>query len=346
MGEKGKDKKNTQGDPGRREEFPLKLKTGIIGSKVQAFTENTTQSEAAMAADGPTYAFEDSTPRQAHRRTRRAGRARSSAAAQQHISDNSSQHGQDASGDNDPTDGTGSLTYSASSSVNGSSAGESTDSSFADIMKVLDLDDSSELAAIMAKEGINPEHQLLLQHRTNSRRAQGHHRHGSASVTDSLNYSEDGESSISVGGAVMPPQTISGQPSDSHGPDGGGLGANEAITFQAATMPDAKGARTSKNGSKGKTPKARGGGSRADVPSSQRDKNGKSNKSSSSKSRSISADDRSSTGSAASTPTSPPPRAGRSKSSRNAKGEGSEGDKVWYAQWWMCGFLDAFGNPK
>ena len=43
-----------------------------------------------------------------------------------------------------------SLTYSASSSV----AGESTDSSFADIMKVLDINDSAEIATLMAKEGI------------------------------------------------------------------------------------------------------------------------------------------------------------------------------------------------
>lgn len=53
--------------------------------------------------------------------------------------------------DHDPTDGSGSLTYSAASSIN-SNAGESTDSSFADIMRVLDVQDSKELAAVLQKE--------------------------------------------------------------------------------------------------------------------------------------------------------------------------------------------------
>lgn len=49
-------------------------------------------------------------------------------------------------------DGAGSLTYSAASSVN-SAAGESTDSSFAGIMRVLDEQgDSKELAAVLEKE--------------------------------------------------------------------------------------------------------------------------------------------------------------------------------------------------
>lgn len=46
--------------------------------------------------------------------------------------------------DVDPLDGNGSLTYSAASSIN-SGNGESTDSSFADMMKVLDIQDSKEL---------------------------------------------------------------------------------------------------------------------------------------------------------------------------------------------------------
>ena len=53
--------------------------------------------------------------------------------------------------DNDPTDGNGSLTYSAASSIN-SAAGESTDSSLAGIMKVLDVQDSKELALVLEKE--------------------------------------------------------------------------------------------------------------------------------------------------------------------------------------------------
>lgn len=58
--------------------------------------------------------------------------------------------------DNDPTDGNASLTYSAASSGSGgSAAGESTDSSFADIMRVLDLQDSQELKVLMKKEGVS-----------------------------------------------------------------------------------------------------------------------------------------------------------------------------------------------
>ena len=53
--------------------------------------------------------------------------------------------------DGDTLDGSGSLTYSAASSIN-SAAGESTDSSFADIMKVLDVQDSKEVSALIQKE--------------------------------------------------------------------------------------------------------------------------------------------------------------------------------------------------
>ena len=51
-----------------------------------------------------------------------------------------------------PSNGNGSLTYSAASSIN--SAGESTDSSFADIMRVLDGHEggSKELAAYLKRE--------------------------------------------------------------------------------------------------------------------------------------------------------------------------------------------------
>lgn len=55
--------------------------------------------------------------------------------------------------DGDPLDGSGSLTYSAASSIN-SAAGESTDSSFADIMRVLDVQDSKGLAQVLQNHGI------------------------------------------------------------------------------------------------------------------------------------------------------------------------------------------------
>jgi len=78
--------------------------------------------------------------------------------------------------DGDPTDGSGSLTYSAASSIN--SAGESTDSSFADILRVLDVQDSKELAAYLRKDGGGG----------------GHHRKDEKSVAESLAYSMDAES--------------------------------------------------------------------------------------------------------------------------------------------------------
>jgi hypothetical protein len=85
--------------------------------------------------------------------------------------------------DADPTDGAASLTYSAASSC----AGESTDSSFADIMRVLDLQDDKELAALMKKEGVSTASEL--------KEKRGLH-NSAVSVASSLNYSTDGESHL------------------------------------------------------------------------------------------------------------------------------------------------------
>jgi hypothetical protein len=93
----------------------------------------------------------------------------------------------------DPTDGNGSLTYSAASSIN--SAGESTDSSFADIMKVLDGQDTHELAAYL-------KHQAAKQHHNNNMNSHSGHGGGGTSnrggdersVAESLAYSTDAES--------------------------------------------------------------------------------------------------------------------------------------------------------
>jgi len=78
--------------------------------------------------------------------------------------------------DGDPLDGSGSLTYSAASSIN-STTGESTDSSFADIMRVLDVQDSRELASYLRKEAA----------RTGK---------DEKSVAESLAYSTDAESHL------------------------------------------------------------------------------------------------------------------------------------------------------
>ena len=102
--------------------------------------------------------------------------------------------------DPDPTDGTGSLTYSAASSVHsgGSATGESTDSSFADIMRVLDLQDGKELAALIKKEGVSSAGEL---------RERRGLTHSGISVASSLAYSTDGESALEGAGLL---QTIAG----------------------------------------------------------------------------------------------------------------------------------------
>jgi hypothetical protein len=106
--------------------------------------------------------------------------------------------------DSDPTDGSGSLTYSAASSVHsgGSAAGESTDSSFADIMRVLDLQDhdSKELRDLCKKEGVHSAGELREKRGLPAAS-------GAYSVASSLNYSTDGESHLE-GSQLL--QTIAG----------------------------------------------------------------------------------------------------------------------------------------
>ena len=91
-----------------------------------------------------------------------------------------------------------SLTYSISSSVGGGSqTGESTDSSFADIMKVLDLNDTAEIVALMEAEGITDMTAQEYVERAQARAAMHRSRKaGGVSVADSLAYSVDGESTI------------------------------------------------------------------------------------------------------------------------------------------------------
>jgi hypothetical protein len=66
-------------------------------------------------------------------------------------------------------------------------AGESTDSSFADIMRVLDLQDSDQLKELIKKEGVTSVDEL---HRKRAGLLSG------ASVASSLQYSTDGESQL------------------------------------------------------------------------------------------------------------------------------------------------------
>jgi len=103
------------------------------------------------------------------------------------------QHQRTSSADVDPTDA-GSLTYSTTSSIN--STGESTDSSFADIMKVLEMQDPSELSSLPIQErGMTPaEYQAVKAQNPSFFKPRS-----TVSVTSSLNYSTDGESNFLAG---------------------------------------------------------------------------------------------------------------------------------------------------
>ena len=97
--------------------------------------------------------------------------------------------------DSDPTDGSGSLTYSAASSIN--SAAESTDSSFADIMRVLDMQDPQQ------NKGMTPaEYHKYLQRAHLA--PQPHKQRSQTSVASSLQYSTDGESHLLHGTDLVP----------------------------------------------------------------------------------------------------------------------------------------------
>lgn len=125
-----------------------------------------------MAVNNPTYSMGSmDLPETSKKKSRRGHRRGNS---------------QNSEGDADPSDGSASLTYSAGSSIASSAAGESTDSSFADIMRVLDVQDSQELAAYMKREGVTDPAQAL-------RKSKGS---TAVSVTSSLNYSTDGESAL------------------------------------------------------------------------------------------------------------------------------------------------------
>jgi len=253
----------------------------------------------------------------------------------------------------DPTDDSGSLTYSAASSVHsgGSATGESTDSSFADIMRVLDLQDSKELAAFMKKEGVTSANELQAKLKNA--------RHSAASVTSSLNYSTDGESHLD-GSQLL--QTIAGQPSDSYAFDGGSggvkhdqgpiAGDNTDILFAPAAPVDSyeKRKRDKKKAKQLQKQQMQqsGGGSRT-PRAANHSSNGSSSTSSSTKFHENHDSARSPSSSqhgydAASMfgnkPPTPPPQP--------PKGMTEEEEDIWYAKWWMSCFPDSFKNlmPK
>lgn len=121
--------------------------------------------------------------------------------------------------DTDLSDGNGSLSYSASSSVQSqSSAGESTDSSFAEILHVLDLGEDAELMDIVSREDDN----------TNSNHQHQHPFHSGIQCRSA--FSNEASFSYNDPIVVPPPppslrsgrprpHTFSGQTSNSLGPD-------------------------------------------------------------------------------------------------------------------------------
>ena len=189
-----------------------------------------------MTTEAPTYAFYDDAPvhtghSRKHRRKKsqrdayqRQNAATSGASISYNFDTTSSEKQHDA----DTTDGNGSLTYSASSSIqsNSSTTGESTDSSFADshLMKVLDIDrnnmqHAAQFDHLLGRTGSHvqgiaeKEMQQHVFHQQNGQRNKLRNRsfqRDSNSVSDSLGYSEDGENSYYGHDNITFPQTITG----------------------------------------------------------------------------------------------------------------------------------------
>jgi len=238
-------------------------------------------------------------------------------------------HQRTNSDDADPTDGSGSLTYSAASSIN--SAGESTDSSFADIMKVLDMQDPSELGPLMKEKGMSPaEYHMHLQQQHANYPDHHHHktRSSQASVASSLQYSTDGESNFLHGTDLV--STITGQPSDSMANDGGSYNA-ESDVFDISMFAPADPTDSIKKRKKEKKSRSRDSAC--------------SNSRSSPKVESMQSMSSVNTSKQGSTATirhknnATPPPIPRNKSKPV---EISMEDDVCYAEWWMSCFPDAF----
>lgn len=306
---------------------------------------NTTDTTTMTNKTQPTFAFASSTSNFT------GGRGRKNKGG--------NRHRRSQSEDTDNTDGAGSLTYSATSSVQsgGSAAGESTDSSFADIMRVLDLQDSDQLKEFIKKEGCTSVDEL--------KNKRGWATGGGVSVASSLAYSTDAESHLE-GTKLL--QTIAGQPSDSYAFDGGGGVGDDKLDLLFAPAAPAIVKKTKGNKvvlGKDKTAKRNSSSTHSRSSSSSNSNNGTSTPRSSSNSSFGTPEQQqrrryspSPTSSSKSTPTKSPP----SNSSglpgtpplptrKHFTKDGiiiDEDDDVWYKEWWMSCFPDAFKNlmPK
>lgn len=228
----------------------------------------------------------------------------------------------------------GSLSYSAASSVN--SAGESTDSSFGDIMRVLDVQDTQELKGYMRKEGVSSVAELKNRRGLVSQ----------PSVASSLAYSTDGESNLE-GTKIL--QTITGQPSDGHGYDGASYGEKDE-PFRGDSGLLFAPAEPGRIKKKKKSRETREPRSSTGTPTSETE-HPASFDSTPSKGSSHSYHD-SSPSPSVDTPTKSPPL-DKSTPPRHPKQkyhieDAAADDEIWYAKWWMLCFPDAAKNmmPK
>lgn len=208
-----------------------------------------------------------------------------------------------SSEDFDASDGNASLTYSATSSVQsgGSATAESTDSSFADIMRVLDLQDTQELKDLIRKEGVTSIGELRSKRMTSGQ-----------SVASSLVYSLDGESHLD--GSQL--QTIAGQPTASFGYDSSSkneesLPGEMGLLFAPADSGNLKKKKRNRS-TPTKTASRVLSTTRTESPSPSVDTPTKA-------------------------PPSTPPHPRKMYTVENAE----EDDEVWYAKWWMFCFSGA-----
>lgn len=246
-------------------------------------------------------------------------------------------------------DGEGSLTYSAASSS--SSAGESTDSSLADIMKALEGD--AELAAFCKKD---PSMQKKLDKLRKQQQQQQQQQSTEASEASSLNYSTDGESALN-GEHLL--QTITGQPSASYGPDGGGLGTRQRTQETLDNLlfceadPSVDTRVDSKFSKKVRTPKTKNTSKSKEERRNRDHREESRNRESQKESRTREDQDderpRDHVRKVEHSKLNPHPRSSTPPTvPRRSIPAVAADDEVWYAKWWMCGFTDAFRDlvPK
>mmetsp|Transcript_14719 Transcript_14719/g.23007 ORF Transcript_14719/g.23007 Transcript_14719/m.23007 type:complete len:283 (-) Transcript_14719:268-1116(-) len=216
-----------------------------------------------------------------------------------------------------------SLTYSAASSMDGSSAlgsisqSSCSQSSFSDIMRVIDLEDRDEMAGKIKKE-----------FKSSKKSGTGRLKaflSSEKSTTSSLNYSTDGETSALNGESLLQITMGDNAWGDASLASEELFEADSDVMFTPAQPVEKKRTRSRtgpKSPNSSKTPKTKNsnGWSRDQTPSTSG----------------------SSRSSATAEPRSPPLSPHPPKPKRLVMEEdGENGNNVFYTKWWMCGFADA-----